>query len=506
MDNISKTKLFTPVAFVFLFLIVVLAFFTYFFLYTQPQLGFWDEGYHIAAAQKYLNGIYFQEQHPPLGKLLIALGEKMFFPNGQQGKNGFYESKYIDTNQASNYPADFSFLGYRFFSALLGWLAASLLFLVFLFITRNSFFSFFLSFLYVFDNALIVHVRGAMLEGPLIFFMVLMILIYFLLLEYGKKPKLFILLCLFFGMSFGFIACTKIFGLAMVLLLPAYLYKLLPNWKKIILATGLFILGFLIVYIAIWQIHFFLGKKIEPALPNNGYYEASAEYKKIISEGASGNILNFPVMIRDSINYVFIFNKKVPPLNLSSPNENGSPFFLWPLGARAVRYRWDEISSKTYQYLYLQSNPVVWLGSLLALILGFSMLVASCFLKLPLKNRYLLAVFLGIYLSYMIAISFITRVLYLYSYFIPLVLSFIVLGLVFMELQYFGKWKITERLKIIILFVFACLIFVSFIFYSPFTYHWLITDKQFQMRNILPVWGLKCADCPSVNMFGISGK
>ena len=507
MNSAPKNQLFNLWTWFFLFLIFSLAFFTYFFRYAEPPLGFWDEGYHIASAQKYLNGVYFMEVHPPLGKLLIALGEKMFFPNGQQGKDGFYGAKFINTDQASKYPDDFSFAGYRFFSALLGWLAAPLLFLVFLYITRNSLFSAVLSFLYVFDNALLVHIRGAMLEGPLIFFTVLMVLIYFLLLEYGDKSKQFILLSLFFGMSFGFIAATKIFGLAMILLLPAYLYSLLPNWKKIIKTTALFLLGFLIIYVAVWQVHFSLGKKIEPALSDNGYHQASPQYKQIISDGASGNILNFPVMIRDSIGYISHYNQGVSQLNLSNPaNENGSPFFLWPLGARAIRYRWDTPDSKVYKYLYLQSNPVVWLSAFLALLIGCSLLIASWFFELPLKNRYLLTIFIGIYLSYMIAISFITRVLYLYSYFIPLILSFIVLGIVFMELNRFGRWKLTERSKTIILIVFACLIFVSFIFYSPFTYHQPLTDRQFNVRNILPVWGLTCVHCTPVNIFGIPVK
>ena len=109
MDNILKNKLFTWQTWVFLFLIFAISFFTYFFQYSKPPFGFWDEGYHIASAQKYLNGVYFMEQHPPLGKLLIALGEKIFFPNGQQGKDGSYDTKYIGTDQATDYPSDFSF-------------------------------------------------------------------------------------------------------------------------------------------------------------------------------------------------------------------------------------------------------------------------------------------------------------------------------------------------------------------------------------------------------------
>ena len=113
---------------IFLCAVILLSFFTYFLNYWKPQQSFWDEGYHIASAQKYLNGVYFMEQHPPLGKLLIAAGEKLFYPKGQ--KNG-YDSKYIGTDEGKNFPSDFSFAGYRFFPALLAWLGAVLIYLIF---------------------------------------------------------------------------------------------------------------------------------------------------------------------------------------------------------------------------------------------------------------------------------------------------------------------------------------------------------------------------------------
>jgi dolichyl-phosphate-mannose--protein O-mannosyl transferase len=49
---------------------------TYFHNYSYPPSLFWDENYHIASAEKYIQGVFFMEPHPPLGKLLIAAGEK----------------------------------------------------------------------------------------------------------------------------------------------------------------------------------------------------------------------------------------------------------------------------------------------------------------------------------------------------------------------------------------------------------------------------------------------
>jgi dolichyl-phosphate-mannose--protein O-mannosyl transferase len=158
----------------FLGLVLALSYLTYFHRYWNPPNVFWDENYHIASAQKYLHNVYFMEQHPPLGKLLVALGEKIFHPNLQT-------DQFLGTDYGNNFDG-FSFVGYRFFSALLSWWTAPLLFLIFLTLLRNPLHSALLSFLYIFDNAMIVHMRGAMLEGPLIFFCALTILFFLLFL------------------------------------------------------------------------------------------------------------------------------------------------------------------------------------------------------------------------------------------------------------------------------------------------------------------------------------
>ncbi len=482
--------------------VIALSYLTYFHRYWQPQAVYWDENYHIASAQKYLNGVYFMEQHPPLGKLLVAAGEKLFHANERT-------DQFLGTDYGTDFSGGFSFVGYRFFSALLAWWTAPLLFLIFLLILKNPLHSALLSFFYIFDNGIIVQTRGAMLEGPLMFFCVLMTLMFFLLLNDWQKPgRRWLVWSALMGVAFALIVTTKVLGLLFILLLLPLWWVMFPHAKKMFIFLGCFILPFIIVYCSVWHIHFSLGKTINPNLPDNGYYQASETYKSVIAQGTTGSWLSFPILLRDSLAFVSHYNNGAPRLDLCKEDENGSPFYFWPLGARTINFRWETPDGSSYRYLYLVPNPVVWWTAFGAVLLTAAMLACSvlCPPKKPLKNRFLMCVFLGMYVSFMIAVSRIDRVLYLYHYFIPLTLSFVMLGLVFDDLQNLGRHVLKEHSKTLLALGFATMIFISFQFYRPFTYYQPLTDAQFNLRNIFSLWDMHCVNCPRNNGLVIPNK
>ncbi len=497
----AQTNLWSKQTWLFMLFVLLLSYFTYFHRYWQPQAVFWDENYHIAAAQKYLNHVYFMEQHPPLGKLLIAGGEWLLHPNERT-------DQYLGTDYATNFPPEFSFAGYRFSSAFLAWMTAPLFFLLFLLIFRNPIPSTLLSFLYIFDNALIVHSRGAMLEGPLMFFSVGMMLLFFLLREFHTRPRLFWTYSLLFGAMFGAILTTKLLGLLFILLMPAFAVTLWPNVRKILTFSGLFFVGFAIVYISVWQVHFALGKKIMTTLPDGGYYQASQEYKTIIHAGTMGSLLNFPVMIRDSLLYVPFYSKGVPRLDLCKKDENGSPSFFWPFGARTINYRWETPDGQSYKYLYLVANPVVWWGTFLVILFAGSMLLSRVFNPTTekLKNGYLLLVFMGLYVAFFVGISRIDRVLYMYHYFSALLIGFVIFALFFDELKKFWKWTLDENAKLVFLIIFTGFVFGGFQFYRAFSYYEPLTRDQFERRNILGLWEMQCVGCEKVSGLVVPSK
>lgn len=485
----------------------VFAFFTFFWSYTNPPYLYWDENYHIASAQKYLNGTFFMEPHPPLAKMLIAAGEAIFDANPGA------DDEFIGTDYAKELPGGFSFQGYRFFPVLLGWLIAPLLYLIFLMITRKPLWAFFLSFLYVFDNAIVTHSRAAMLDSIMLFFCIALIALYFLILHFRNSKNGFPLCSLLFGIAFGCAMATKALALIMILLVPVVILNLRKESKvegrkstlqlfdfrlstldanRIGQFLTLSLCGFLITYVGIWHLHFTMGKTIVSSLPDNGYYQTSEEYKNLLAAGQ----VNTTLMLWENIHFLRHYSTGVPTLNLCKADENGSPFYFWPFGGRSINYRWETPDGSYYQYITLQANPVVWGIALLGLFLAFALIVGSWVIpRTTLTYRTELLIWSGMWASYMIAVSQIDRVMYLYHYFIPLIFSFIIVAYVLLELKQLGAFVLTENKKRWIVLILGLLIFAGFQFYRPLTYYEPIEDAAFKRRMIMPIWDLRCVNC-----------
>ena len=145
--------------------VFVLASATFMINYHRPSGMFWDENYYLTAVQKYTDGYVFFESHPPLGKLFMALGENVFGRNDHLDRSAFTLTEKIDT-----VPKGYSFIGVRFFPVLFAVLGAVLFFLILNRLIGKPFFAFIFSGFYVFENAFILHSRGAMLDSTQLFF------------------------------------------------------------------------------------------------------------------------------------------------------------------------------------------------------------------------------------------------------------------------------------------------------------------------------------------------
>ena len=478
-------------------IVLAVSYFTYFKNYDYPPSVFWDENYHIASAQKYLTGVMFMEAHPPLGKLFVALGEKILQPNKNIPAAELH--KFTQTDYIKDFPAGYSFKGVRFFSALFAWLSAVVFFYIFYFISKNPHTSLLFSFLYIFENALITHSRAAMLEGSHLFFILLAILYFVYLVQ---KPSRKTLLNYFIlGILAGLAVSIKATGAITVFLFP-FLFaldwkyqgsalisrKVLDISKKLIIKGLFFAVGSAAVFSLVWHIHFSLGK----FAANDKFYKASEEYKEIMKNGLTSDPKYFPTMMKDNLAYMANYNKGVPKLDVCKPDENGSYPLAWLIGDKSINYRWEK-SGDGVRYMYLQANPITWFLGLAGIILSLILIIGRLVFKNPIKNKnlfYLITTFAALYVIYMAIMLRIERVMYLYHYFIPLIFSFILAFLVF---NYIFEEKIANKSKKIYigLIILAVIIAGTYKFFSPLSYYQPLTTEQFKQRIWFEFWKLK---------------
>jgi dolichyl-phosphate-mannose-protein mannosyltransferase len=527
------------------FIILIISFFSFFFNYQNPNAPFWDENYHISSAEKYLQGTYFVELHPPLGKLFIALGEQIFQPNKEfDKKTDFVKKDYLQGDdfvmKDSNGKVirNLNFMGYRFFPSLFAFLSGYLFFLLLYLISKKTWLSAAFSSLFLFENAFVVHFRAAMLESTQIFF-ILLALIYFVI-EFEKNNlnwKKYLILGLLIGLPLS----VKINSLVLILLFLALQVRnffhlkseqttnILNFIKRLAVEITTFGLGIISVFVAVQSIHQIL-------TPNqsefNRYSNSQNEYADkmildMLENKQTANPINALKTTYKWYVYQSQYTKGVPALDLTKADENGSYPTNWVVGNRTISYRWqkyvilknehntyfenkkavDSISLEKYsslapeeknkyviavQYLYLINNPANLLLSLIGLILAFSLIIAVLVFGLKIKNNYyfsLILVFLGIYASYMFSVLTVNRVLYLYHYFVAYLLSFIISFLVFNYLQNDVEKVLGGKNKLVYLMSFlVVLVFVTFIYFAPFSYYLPLTKAEFDMRNWFNFW------------------
>ncbi len=461
--------------------ICTLSFFIYGFNYSYSPGLFWDENYHITSAQKYIDGVFFMGDHPPLGKELIALGEVMLHPNKDIDTSAFLTAEKTDT-----VPKGYSFAGVRFIPAFLAVLSGIVFFFLLLALLDNLHLAFAFSGFYLFENAFVVHSRGAMLDSIQLFFILTSLLCFVPMIDQKERRNGRYLV---FGMLLGASAAVKLNAL-LFLSLPLILFLLELRRKErgtrfLLQSAAVSGGGFLLIFLGSYVVHIFL----TPHVLQNRYYGVSPAYREILDRGESQQLSNLPLQLREHLEFIPRYQKGVPKYDLSKPGENGSLPYTWPVMNKTINYRWEKNVDRV-RYLYLVGNPILWSIGLVAIIVSTGLLVSRLIVKAPVKNlrkfRFIM-IFTLLYWFYLAAMVKLERVMYLYHYFIPLIFSYILAALLF---SYFLEKQITggDRKPYIIMAIGIFLVFGVFLFFSPLSYYQPLTFEQFELRNWFPWW------------------
>lgn len=111
----------------------------------------------------------------------------------------------------------------------------------------------------------------------------------------------------------------------------------------------------------------------------------------------------------------------------------------------------------------------------------------------PEKDRPLFlwtSAFTALYVSYMVTMLQIERVMYLYHYLVPLLFAIINLALIFSYI-YREDILANRRHTFINLGVFVVLVIGVFAFFAPLTYSIPITADQFELRDWFSIWRME---------------
>jgi len=451
----------------------------------SPRAIIFDETYFIPTTQKYLNGVFFLEPHPPLAKLLIALGERLYQPN--QSPDQFITVEKVD----KDWSAEWDITGYRIAPAIFGIVIPALVFLILCIVLENKLTAFLLTLPILFDNAIIAQSRAALIDSFLIVFCLASVLVFvYVSRRVDWRFRALIVWSVLWGAMAGSAASVKLTGLFILLLVGLYGLKLL--WSHQVrrgLIVGIFFsLAFGITYLGTWAIHFSIAQRIIGSQD----YGISATHRQILAgEITVDPLTRFVVQMQDAIDYQRRYEAGVPKLDLTKPDEIGSPWYWWLVGGRAIDYRWETSGNGAYGYVYLMGNPATGLISLLGVVFATAALVADLiFGFLPTGRRQWLYSFVLLYWGYMIPIMFIERVMYLYHYLPPLIIGVILFALVFREAKRIPLFVRRGGLVLVLL-----LVIVAFFVYKPLTYNEPLTGPEFRQRNIWPAWDLRCVGC-----------
>lgn len=428
-------------------ILLFLSFLTHFYLLGTPREVVFDEVHFGGFSSKYITGQYFFDNHPPLGKLIIALGGKIGGYSDYVAKN-----KPFDFSSIGNATGDVPIFWFRFFPALAGMLFPFVIFLFLRVIKINIGTAFFAGILILLENALLVQSRFILLDIFILFFGFLGLYLFFLAREKKYHPLLIIPAGIFLSASF----CVKWTGatylfiafgviawdlLAHLLQTQFFLYlfknkknkSLLISFKKILTATITLIATPILLYLGCFYVHFSLLNNFTPSDVPNGklpFFEKFIELNKQMYYSHSG-------------------------LTATHPDE--SKPLQWLTLKKPVHYWLKSEPQGTAQIIFF-GNPFIWLCGMLG-VLCFPLF----WTKIKLNTEIKLVLFFGFWINFL-PFLLIKRLLFLYHYLNALVFSIILFSLIFFI--FFSQKKFF--LPVISILLFFCLI--GFLLFSNFTY------------------------------------
>jgi dolichyl-phosphate-mannose--protein O-mannosyl transferase len=314
------------------------------------------------------------EPHPPLGKMLMGLAEAVLNPNKNIDKHKFVETDHIE---GSDTPAGTKFTGYRWPSVVLMALSVLFFFGILNRITQIPLLAFLFSSFIIFDNALVIQARAAMLEGIQLFFILAELYCFVRIITSGKPILLkhYALLGILIGCAMSVKVTSAIELILFVILFGVDQWSNIKQLnyrklaKRLTLTVPVGVGAIALVFFSVFYVHIGMGTKVIA----DRTYKASPEYLQAISRGETWSPSTFVIGMRDNFKYMSEYADGVPRLDECKPDENGSFVMDWPLGKKTISYRWDKdtVNGKVeVKYMTIIANPIIWFSVIAGIVLS----------------------------------------------------------------------------------------------------------------------------------------
>jgi dolichyl-phosphate-mannose-protein mannosyltransferase len=436
---------------------------------THPRAIVFDEVYFREYALRYLDGSYFFDLHPPLGKLLLAGWAKLFGVSATVG---------------STDPA----VALRLLPALAGTALVAVFYLLLRELTASRRVATLGAALLLLDNAILVESRLILIDSMLLLFGISAITCYLASRRRTGRAHWIWLTCS--AVLAGMAASTKWTGLAALGLIGlvwfAQALRHRVSWRLALPQAGVLVVVPALLYLTVFAIHFqllphsgpgdaFMSQRFQSTLVGNAGYDPAAR-------------MSFPdrfIEINEAIHrYEVSLNDSHHPYS--------SSWLSWPVLKRPIYY-WTS-ATKTdgkQQYIYLQGNPVIWWGLLAGMVV-----VALGWMRRPElfeRHRGTMALLGVAWAASFLPFATIERPMFLYHYFFSFLFCIaavsIGLGLLAGWMTDGEKvWRFPSRNSAALYWGILVVALAGFLFFAPISYGLPLSDGGLHDRIWLDSW------------------
>lgn len=432
-----------------------------------PNAVVFDETYFKAFAAHYLDGRYYFDIHPPLGKLLLASLAYLQHLSPHSMLSG-------------------TVVNLRLLPAAAGMLLVPLVWGILRRLGASRPFAALGASLILFDNALLTESRFILMDSTLLLCGLGAVYLYLVARDAAANTTKRLLWLALASLSAGAAVSIKWTGLnALGIIGLLWLWDQRhqsTSWFRRLSELGLLSLVPLLLYLSVFWVHFKL-------LPHSG--DGDAFMSQQFQGTLIGNTYYNPHANLSFINKFIQLNVEMYHANqtLTATHPYGSRWYTWPLEQRPIYY-WQgpTLADGKQGNIYLLGNPIIWWGVWIALISGL--------LYMYVKNRRLqpntvagLALCSVAYLINLLPFVGVTRVMFLYHYFFSFIFSLIGTTLLWNDLATTKKHRhlFHRHQRYALAAVFAVII-LGFWFFAPLTYGTPLSPAELQAHMWLRSW------------------